>query len=84
VEAIVSEQSTSSTTVVRHFRQILLWPLQLMPIRPGSQIQEHWELLDQEIAAVRRVAQETCDRRVVVASGRCAKVFVDPPRSAMH
>jgi len=46
----VSEQSTSSTTVVRHFRQILLWPLQLMPIRPGSQIQEHWELLDQEIA----------------------------------
>jgi hypothetical protein len=50
VEAIVSEQSTNSTTVVRHFRQILLWPLQLMPIRPGTQIQEHWELLDQEIA----------------------------------
>jgi len=46
----VSEQSTSSTTAVRHFRQILLWPLQLMPIRPGTQIQEHWELLDQEIA----------------------------------
>jgi hypothetical protein len=46
----VSEKSTSSTTVVRHFRQILLWPLQLMPIRPGTQIQEHWELLDQEIA----------------------------------
>ncbi|MBA2548259.1 MAG: hypothetical protein H0V16_07345, partial [Burkholderiaceae bacterium] len=46
----MSEQSTNSTTVVRHFRQILLWPLQLMPIRPGSQIQEHWELLDQEIA----------------------------------
>ncbi len=50
MEAIVSEQSTNSTTVVRHFRQILLWPLQLMPIRPGTQIQEHWELLDQEIA----------------------------------
>ena len=46
----MSEQSTSSTTVVRHFRQILLWPLQLMPIRPGTQIQEHWELLDQETA----------------------------------
>ncbi len=46
----MSEQSTNSATVVRHFRQILLWPLQLMPIRPGTQIQEHWELLDQEIA----------------------------------
>ena len=46
----MSEQSTSSTTVVRHFRQILLWPLQLMPIRRGTQIQEHWELLDQETA----------------------------------
>ena len=46
----MSEQITNSTTVVRHFRQILLWPLQLMPIRPGTQIQEHWELLDQEIA----------------------------------
>ena len=45
----MSEQSTSST-VVRHFRQILLWPLQLMPIRAGAQIQEHWELLDQETA----------------------------------
>jgi len=33
--------------VVRHFRQILLWPLQLMPIREGSQIQEPWELLQQ-------------------------------------
>ncbi len=32
---------------VRHFRQILLWPLQLMPIREGSQIQRHWEVLEQ-------------------------------------
>lgn len=44
----MSEQSTSDMTVVRHFRQILLWPLQLMPIRPGTQIQEHWEPLDRE------------------------------------
>ena len=44
----MSEQSTGGMTVVRHFRQILLWPLQLMPIRPGAQIQEHWELLDRE------------------------------------
>ena len=30
---------------VRAYRQILLWPLQLMPIREDSQIQRHWELL---------------------------------------
>src|SRR3954468_11347481 len=32
--------------LVRHFRQILLWPLQLAPIRHGAQIQEHWEVLE--------------------------------------
>jgi hypothetical protein len=32
--------------IVRHFRQILVWPLQLMPIREGVQIQNHWELLE--------------------------------------
>jgi hypothetical protein len=30
---------------VRHFRQILIWPLQVMPIREGSQIQEPWDIL---------------------------------------
>jgi len=32
--------------LVRQFRQILIWPLQLMPIREGEQIQEPWELLE--------------------------------------
>ena len=32
--------------LVRHFRQIVIWPLQLMPVRPGEQVQRHWELLD--------------------------------------
>jgi hypothetical protein len=31
--------------IVRHFRQIVLWPLQLMPLRPGQQVQRHWEAL---------------------------------------
>lgn len=31
--------------LVRHFRHILLWPLQLMPIREDVQVQRHWELL---------------------------------------
>jgi hypothetical protein len=30
---------------VHHFRQILIWPLQVMPIREGSQIQEPWDIL---------------------------------------
>ena len=30
---------------VRHFRQILVWPLQVMPIREGAQIQEPWDVL---------------------------------------
>jgi hypothetical protein len=32
---------------VRHFRQIALWPVQLMPIPAKGQIQEHWEVLRQ-------------------------------------
>ncbi len=35
---------------VRHFRQILLWPLQLMPLRDNAQIQKHWEPLAQTAA----------------------------------
>ena len=34
------------SALVRQFRQILIWPLQLMPIREGEQIQEPWELLE--------------------------------------
>jgi hypothetical protein len=36
----------SGGQLVRHFRQILLWPLQLAPIRAGAQIQAHWEVLE--------------------------------------
>ena len=41
------ELNGHSDKQVRHFRQILLWPVQLMPIHAGSQIQKHWELLGQ-------------------------------------
>ena len=30
---------------VHHFRQILVWPLQVMPIRERAQIQEPWDVL---------------------------------------
>jgi hypothetical protein len=39
--------TTDDTKRVRHFRQILLWPLQLMPLRESAQIQKHWEPLEQ-------------------------------------
>ena len=31
--------------IVRHFRQILLWPLEIMPARADEQIQTHWQRL---------------------------------------
>ena len=44
------DEKTSPELRVRQFRQILLWPLQLMPIREGAQIQRHWEVLEQDPA----------------------------------
>jgi len=35
----------SRDLLVRHFRQIVVWPLQLMPVSAGP-VQRHWELLD--------------------------------------
>ena len=35
-------------TVVRKFRQILLWPVQLLAERGGSGVLRHWELLQRE------------------------------------
>jgi len=42
----MSEAGVTPSKPVRQFRQILLWPVQLMPIREGAQIQRHWELLE--------------------------------------
>jgi hypothetical protein len=38
--------STADSLIVRHFRQIIVWPLQLMPLRPGEQVQRHWKALE--------------------------------------
>lgn len=32
---------------VRHFRKVLFWPVQLMPLADGGNAQPHWELLAQ-------------------------------------
>jgi len=37
----------SSNHIVRHFREVLFWPVQLMPLTDGSKAQHHWELLEQ-------------------------------------
>jgi hypothetical protein len=39
------EESPASAVRVREFRQILVWPVQLMPLREGAQIHTHWERL---------------------------------------
>ncbi|AMC34405.1 hypothetical protein [Janthinobacterium sp. B9-8] len=41
----------AAETIVRHFRQILIWPLQLMPLAQpvgsGAVMGRHWELMNQ-------------------------------------
>jgi CorA-like Mg2+ transporter protein len=43
----VSDPHPDGTKLVRQFRQILIWPLQLQPIRTSAQIQEPWDVLMQ-------------------------------------
>lgn len=40
--------SLQPAPLVREFHQILLLPLQLMPLKEGSQIHHHWELLEKD------------------------------------
>ena len=52
-----------SEIMARHFRQVVLWPVQLMPLKPGVQVQRHWEALEKlESAACpwREVEDEFC------------------------
>lgn len=37
----------ASTHTVRHFREVLFWPVQLMPLASGGNAQHHWEVLAQ-------------------------------------
>jgi len=48
--------------IVRHFRQIVAWPIQLMPLRPGDQVQRHWEALERagQRSPWSRVVDEFC------------------------
>ncbi|AOF83325.1 hypothetical protein BSY238_1659 [Methyloversatilis sp. RAC08] len=37
--------SRTDPPIARHFRQILMWPLRLMPLRSGDQVQRHPQAL---------------------------------------
>ena len=34
--------------LVRTFHQVLIWPLQLLPLTEFSQIHRHWEFLEKD------------------------------------
>ncbi len=43
--------------MARHFRQVVLWPVQLMPLKPGVQVQRHWEALEKLESAATALAR---------------------------
>jgi len=51
-ESTASRQHESrDQRLVTHFREILLWPVQLMPLKEGQQIHHHWQLLESAAAS---------------------------------
>jgi hypothetical protein len=44
---ITTTAATTSNHTVRHFREVLFWPVQMMPLTNDSGVQHHWELLAQ-------------------------------------
>ena len=44
--------------MVNHFRQILIWPLQLTPLPESSPYQDHWEFLRGDDCPWREVQDE--------------------------
>ena len=53
------DTATKPPPRVLDFRQIVLWPVQLMPRQEGAQIQKHWELLER--AGIDSVWKEVAD-----------------------
>ncbi len=44
---MVNDNTPSTARLVRHFRQILLWPLQLLSASQDTRMQKHWQWLEQ-------------------------------------
>ena len=64
--------------LVRHFRQIVLWPVQLMPLPAAEPARNHWELLDRmgPRSPWRELQDEFCDDDPAVFQERHYKEFV--------
>ncbi len=61
LKARSASDPTESTPLVRTFHQILLWPLQLLPLKEDSQIHHHWEFLEKDAGRVwKEVDDEFC------------------------
>jgi len=59
--ARLASDPTVSMPVVRAFHQILIWPLQLLPLTETSQIHRHWEFLEKDRDRVwKEVDDEFC------------------------
>src|SRR5690348_1303099 len=52
------KKPASDGSVVTHFREILLWPVQLMPLKEDQQIHSHWELLESRDCPWERLIDE--------------------------
>ncbi len=56
-----ASDSTDSMPLVRAFHQILIWPLQLLPLTESSKIHRHWEFLEKDQSRVwKEVDDEFC------------------------
>jgi CorA-like Mg2+ transporter protein len=54
----MTNHAIPSENLVRHFRQIILWPLQLVPQEGGRQADRPWEILRQTAGHAWRPAEE--------------------------
>jgi hypothetical protein len=64
--------------LVRHFRQIVLWPVQLMPLPASEASRNHWDLLDRmgPRSPWRELQDEFCDDDPAAFQERHYKEFV--------
>jgi len=57
----LESEREGSIPLVRTFHQILIWPLQLLPLTEFSQIHRHWEYLEKDLGRVwKEVDDEFC------------------------
>ncbi len=64
--------------LVRHFRQIVLWPVQLMPLAPSETCRGHWDVLDRmgSRSPWQELQDEFCDDDPQAFQERHYKEFV--------